>query len=415
MKNFILSLGSLFLLAASCNPIQNNDIGPVEANVRQMTATETELVQSNVEFAVRLFQKIEKEGPENHFTGPFSIHQALSMAMNGNEGDILKEFLDVLAFHGLSKDEANAAVKSLTNYLQSIDPKVKVNIANGIWYREGFTVRPPFKSAMNTYYNANVSALNFDEPNAHQLINNWIASQTNDLIKDILDAIPSDAVMYLVNAIYFKGDWKYQFDPQKTKKEPFFPKKGGSVQVDMMESKEKVALRAGGNNKVNYLEIPYSTGQYQMAIIQANSGELSSVLPEITTENLTFWSENARETTAILKMPKFKMRYKEDDLKSKLKKLGLVTPFSPHPENFSNMFEGNLPPMLISRVIHEAVIEVDEKGTEAAAATVVEIGLTSVSPGPMVITLDKPFYFLIKEKSSGAILFMGKLGNPSLL
>jgi serpin B len=415
MKNLILSISSLFLLAASCNPIQNTDIGPVEANTRQMTATETELVQSNVDFALRFFQEMEKENLDNYFTGPFSIHQALSMAMNGNEGDILKEYLDVLAFHGLSKEEANTAVKSLTSYLQNIDPKVKVNIANGIWYREGLRVQDPFKAAMNNYYNANVSALDFENPNAHQIINNWIASQTNDLIKDILNAIPNEAVMYLVNAIYFKGDWKYQFEPQRTKKESFFPEKGGIVQVDMMESKDKVGLKIGGNNHVNYLEIPYSTGQYQMAIIQPHSGNLSSILPEITTENLELWSKNVRESNVILKMPKFKMKHKEDNLRSKLEHLGLVTPFSPHLENFTKIFEGTFPPMLISRVIHEAVIEVDEKGTEAAAATVVEIGLTSVAPNPMVITLDKPFYFLIKEKSSGAILFMGKLGDPSLL
>ncbi|RZS96956.1 serpin family protein [Cecembia calidifontis] len=415
MKNVILLLTAIFLAAASCNPVQNSDIEPVEANLRQLTSNEAEMVQSNVDFALRFFQEMEKENLDNHFTGPFSIHQALSMAMNGNEGDILQEYLDVLAFHGLTKEEANTAIKSLTEYLKNVDPKVKVNIANGIWYREGLRVQAPFKTAMETYFNANISALNFEHPNAHQVINNWIASQTNDLIKDMLNSIPREAVMYLVNAIYFKGDWKFQFDPQKTKKEPFFPEKGGSVQVDMMESKEKVTLKTGGNGRVNYLEIPYSTGQYQMAIIQANSGTLSSILPEITTENLALWSENSRESNVILKMPKFKMRYKEENLNSKLENMGLVTPFSPNPANFTKIFEGSFPPMLISRVIHEALIEVDEKGTEAAAATIIEISVTSMPSGPSIIKLDKPFYFLIKEKNSGSILFMGKLGNPSLL
>lgn len=415
MRNYILSLCSLFLLAASCNPLDNTDIGPVEANLRPMTVSETEMVQSNAEFAIRFFQEMEKENLNNFFTGPFSIHQALSMAMNGNEGEILQEYLDVLAYHGLSKEEANQAVKSLTTYLKEVDPKVKVNIANGIWYREGLSVQVPFKSAMETYYDANISALDFNEPNAHQVINNWIASQTNDLIKNMLDGIPREAVMYLVNAIYFKGDWKYQFDPQKTKKEPFYPENGPTIQVDMMESKGKVGLNIGGNAKVNYLEIPYSTGQYQMAIIQPQSGPLSSILPEITAKNLALWSENARESSVILKMPKFKMKHKENDLRAKLENMGLVIPFSPNSDNFTKIFEGTFPPMLISRVIHEALIEVDEKGTEAAAATIIEIGVTSMPSGPTIITLDKPYYFLIKEKSSGAILFMGKLGNPSLL
>ncbi|RPA68289.1 serpin family protein [Cyclobacteriaceae bacterium YHN15] len=415
MRKIILSFSSLFMLFVSCNPLMDTDIGPVEPNLRQMTATETEMVQSNAEFAIRFFQEMEKENLENYFTGPFSIHQALSMAMNGNEGEILQEYLDVLAYHGLSKEEANQAVKSLTTYLKEVDPKVKVNIANGIWYREGLSVQVPFKSAMETYYDANISALDFNEPNAHQVINNWIASQTNDLIKNMLDGIPREAVMYLVNAIYFKGDWKYQFDPQKTKKEPFYPENAAAVQVDMMESKGKVGLKIGGNEKVNYLEIPYSTGQYQMTILQPNSGSLDGILPEITAENLMFWSENAREASVILKMPKFKMKHKENDLRVKLENMGLITPFSPNSDNFTKIFEGTFPPMLISRVIHEAIIEVDEKGTEAAAATIIEIGLTSMPSGPTIITLDKPYYFLIKEKSSGAILFLGKLGSPDKL
>jgi serine protease inhibitor len=415
MRKFILFFGSLFMLVISCNPLMDTDIGPVEPNLRQMTASETEMVQSNAEFAIRFFQEMEKENLENYFTGPFSIHQALSMAMNGNEGEILQEYLDVLAYHGLSKEEANQAVKSLTAYLKEVDPKVKVNIANGIWYRDGLLVQTDFKSAMQNYYNANISALDFIEPNAHQVINNWIASQTNDLIKNMLDGIPREAVMYLVNAIYFKGDWKYQFDPQKTKKEPFYTESGATIQVDMMESKGKVGLKIGGNASVNYLEIPYSTGQYQMAIIQPQSGSLSSILPEITAENLTFWSENAREASVILKMPKFKMKHKENNLRVKLENMGLVTPFSPNSDNFTKIFEGTFPPMLISRVIHEAIIEVDEKGTEAAAATIIEIGVTSMPSGPTIITLDKPYYFLIKEKSSGAILFLGKLGSPDKL
>ena len=415
MRFFVLSLGCLFLLAASCNPLQNTDIGPVEANVRQMTNSENELVQSNVDFALRFFQEMEKENLDNYFTGPFSIHQALSMAMNGNEGEVLQEFLEVLAFHGLSKEEANQTVKSLTEYLMKVDPKVKVNIANGIWYREGLQVQTTFKEAMNTYYNANVSALDFEQPNAHQIINNWIASQTNDLIKDILDGIPRDAVMYLVNAIYFKGDWKYQFDPKNTKKEPFYPENGSSVQVDMMDSSDKIKINIGGNNRVNYFEIPYSTGQYQMAIIQPKNDNLQNIISDITPENLNSWSKNSFESEVVLKMPKFKIKHKIENLKEQLMEMGLVQAFTPNQGNFTKLFEGNLPPLMISRVIHEALIEVDEKGTEAAAATVVEVVLTSMPAGPTHITLDKPFYFLIKEKSSGAVLFMGKLGNPSLL
>jgi serine protease inhibitor len=415
MKNFIVIISTLFLLS-SCEWLQEKDTDPITANVRDLSLTEEKLVDSNADFALRFFQELEKENKENFFIGPYSIHQVLSMAMNANEGEVIKEYLNVLGYGDLTMDQANQANKSLTEYLKNIDAKVKINIANSIWHEMSFGVNSGLKRDLENFYSAKISGLNFSQSNAHQVINQWVASQTNNLIKDLLDRIPPDAIMYMVNTIYFKGDWRYTFDPKKTKKENFYLENGTPILVDMMESSDKTEVRQWSNSNISYLEIPYSTGQYQMSIISAVNGSLKDISTELTAKNMKTWSENASKRSVILKMPKFKMRHKIENLNQNLIDMGLKSPFVGHPSNFTRLFVGqNLPPIKISRIMHEAVIEVDEKGTEAAAATIAEIVLTSVPSGPTTLVIDKPFYFLIREQSSGAILFLGKYSNPMQL
>jgi serine protease inhibitor len=248
------------------------------------------------------------------------------------------------------------------------------------------------------------------------VINNWISQQTEGLIQDMIDEIPPNAVMYLVNAIYFKGDWKYSFDADKTQKAPFHVSPSREVEVDMMQLGDAATFHYYSGNNFRYFEIPYSTGQFSMGILTGTNHNLDDALDQLSFENLETWREQATETNFILKMPKFKMRKKMENMKEDLIDMGLEKPFYFHPENFTLLFENPHDELKISRVIHDAFIEVDEVGTEAAAATVVEIvERVSLPPGPTLITLDQPFLFFIQEKHSGAILFMGKLGNPELL
>ncbi|WP_373496990.1 serpin family protein [Aquiflexum sp.] len=409
--SFIPFICLTYLVSCAQVPQVPNDILP---NIRTLDQEEIRLVNSSSEFAMELFREIEKSEDGNYFFSPYSIHQALSMAMNGNEGEVLEEFLKVLHFEGLDLSKANDANKGLTEFLKNVDLKVAINIANAIWYRQGLSVQPPFKATMENYYGANVEALDFNQPNSHQVINNWIERETRGLIKNMLDGIPNEAIMYLVNAIYFKGDWKTPFHPSKTSKQNFYPEKSPSTQVDMMSTGGKIKVNYFQSGQLQYLELPYSTGQYNMGIVYHSEGKLSSLMPEITFENIRSWQQQSRENEMIVEMPKFKMEYKLENLKQHLMDLGLKKAFEPSPKNFTKLFENPLMDMYISRIIHQAMIEVDEKGTEAAAATVVEIGVTSMPVTPTFIRLDKPFLFFIKEKHSGTILFMGKMENPSL-
>ncbi|MGY6520392.1 MAG: serpin family protein [Mongoliitalea sp.] len=405
----------LIVLVVACLPGEPPLSGRVEPNLRALSASEEKLSESSTQFAINLFQQLNQaDEVKNQFFSPYSIHQALAMTMNGNEGDVKQEFLDILQMQGMSLAEANQAVKDLTTFLLEVDAKVKLNIANGIWYKEGYQVQAPFKEAANRYFNAEVASLDMFNQNSVNIINNWIAQQTNNLIREMLDQIPPNAVMYLVNAIYFKGVWTYNFPKANTKKEKFTLRNGQEVQVDMMDLKDASDMKYGFGQGAAYLEIPYSSEQYSMGVLFIESGDLSQLAPLLTLENLTEWRNNARERAVILKMPKFKISYKIDNMKEDLMAMGLVRPFSFHPDNFTLLFSNPTDDLKISRVIHQAFIEVDEKGTEAAAATIVEVTerFSAGPSGPIRITLDRPFIFFIQEKHSGAILFMGKLENP---
>jgi len=270
---------------------------------------------------------------------------------------------------------------------------------------------------LEDYYKAEVAGIDVFDPKSVDIINGWIERNTEGLIKDMLDRIPPDAVMYLVNAIYYKADWKYRFDAGETKKEPFYIAPDKKVEVDMMSLGKGAEMKLYAGDTYNYLEIPYSTGQYSMGVVLPNGHNMEEIEEEVTLENLNLWRDQAQETNLLLKMPKFKLREKQENMAEDLMDMGLRIPFGFDDRNFTLLFDNPTNPLKVSRIIHDAVIEVDERGSEAAAATVVEIvELSSAGPStPKVFALDRPFIFFIQEKHSGAVLFMGKLGDPSLL
>lgn len=414
-KNYFLYSLFLVFLFSSCDWGSSGEEQPTP-NLRALKVEEQEMVASSSRFAVDLFHQLQEKEAPNQFYSPYSIHQALSMAMNGNDGEVLDEFIRVLRFEGMALEEANEAAKSLTEFLLQLDPKVKLSIANAIWYRQGFDLNPEFGKTVRESFAAEVAGLDMGNPQSVNIINDWIEAKTEGLIKDMLDQVSPEAVMYLVNAIYFKADWKYRFDAANTEKAPFKVSPSKEVEVDMMRMDEPTTLRYFRTEELEYLEIPYSTGHYTMGVITSSDFGLDDKLQDFSFEDLEYWREQASEANWILQMPKFKMRYKMEDMSEDLKAMGLRKPFTPSSTNFNQLFSNPSQDMYISQVIHDALIEVDETGSEAAAATVVEVELTSIAPGePGIFRLDKPFVFLIQDSHSGAILFMGKLGDPSLL
>ncbi len=402
-------LSTAFLVAAlvlaSCELIGPDEDG----DLRDLTDEEKEIVESDNRFGLSLFREINKaEADSNVFISPFSVSMALSMTLNGAAGQTLEDMKNTLEVKGLTMEQINQANKSLMELLQNIDPKVNFQVANSIWYREQFEVLARFIEVNQTYFDAEISEENFASPEAVTKINNWVKDKTNGRIEEIIDEIAPDVMMYLINAIYFKGTWLYEFDPDDTKKAPFYLADGTSTEVDMMS--QKASLAYYGTDDYLAVDLPYGNGQFSMTAILPNQEiGVDGFIADLTEEKWSDLTSRLEEKDVTVFMPKFELTY-DKELKDVLSALGMEIAFSDGAD-----FSGINPDrdLYISRVLHKANVTVDEEGTEAAAVTAVEIRETSVGLEEQVVRLDRPFIFVIREHHSGSILFMGKMANPS--
>lgn len=373
---------------------------------RELTASEISLIEADNDFAFRVFNKINKaDADQNIFISPFSISMALGMTLNGADGATKTAMEEVLGYYGMTTEEINSSYRSLYNFLSQMDWDVELNIANSIWYREGFPVKQDFIDVNKTYFNAEIAELNFSDSGAADLINGWINSKTNGKIPKVIeDTIDHYIVMYLINAIYFKGVWQNRFDPDDTRDKDFFLEDGSTKTVKMMLMNNSARLYK--NVDYEALELPYGEGHYNMTIILPRAGLSVNELVESMTQEewQTIRSSMQDEQELLIEIPRFKLTYKKS-LKETLKDMGMGVAFTSQ-ANFLNIADA---PLAIDDVIHSTFVEVNEEGTEAAAVTVVSIRLTSAPPG---FVADRPFLFIISEKKTDTILFMGKMLDP---
>lgn len=383
------------------------DEGPNTPNTRPLTVQEQKTVTSSNDFAFRSFAELSKaDAGENIFISPLSISMALTMTYNGADGETKQAIGQTLGFEAASDEDINKSYKDLVALLQGIDKKVIFTSANSLWHSNLVRLQAPFVQLNKDYFNATVRGLDFDSPGAVGEINNWVKNNTNNKIDKILDEIKRGQVLFLINAIYFKGTWTHPFDKNLTKPGQFRLENGSSVTHDFMTMKKGGYLYYSDNN-VEMIDLPYGNEQYSMTIVLPGGDKnLGQLIPELNAANLDNWLANSTKRTWDLHMPKFKLEY-EEVLNEMLSKLGMGVAFTGG-ANFSRMLEGQSN-MAISQVKHKTFVEVNEEGTEAAAVTSVGIEVTSLPPS---VRIDRPFVFMIREKSSGAILFIGKLMQP---
>ena len=384
---------------------------PVDREPKKVVLTKkvAEIIQADRQFAFELFQEVHALAEEdNLMISPLSVSYALGMTLNGAVGPTRDAFHHVLHFEGLTDQEVNESYQDLMSQLVALDKNVKFSIANSIWYRLGFEVLEAFIATNREYFDAAVEELDFSDPEAVDIINGWIEEKTNGKIKDMLDDIPEYAVMYLVNAIYFNATWKYQFEPEETFEDDFILEGGGTQRCDFMQVE-------GGFNFTSHdlftaVELPYGDSAFSMVVLLPNSGKsLSELVEELNAETWNSWFSNSYMANVQIQLPKFKYGFKSL-LKRPLIDLGLGIAFT-DTADFSKITTRE--PIYISRVIHQTFIDVQEEGTEAAAATIVEMRNLSASPGePALFRVDRPFLYVIKENSTGTLLFMGKVGKP---
>lgn len=406
MKSSLSILLALFLLfAVSCN--QDDITLPKTITLDEKS---TELIEAENEFGLELFQKIYtgEEAADNIMVSPLSVSLALAMTYNGANGETQKAMEETLKVYGLSPDEINESYASLVAALKSLDPKVILEIANAIYYREGFPVEQDFVSTNQNYYDAEVEALNFSSPQAVNIINDWVADKTHDKIDKILDNISGDHVMFLLNAIYFKGIWQSEFDEDYTEDLPFYLENGSTAQVPTMQKTESLPYYS--NNVFRAVKLAYGAGNYNMFVfLPQEENSLEDIVDELSVDTWKSWMESFTDTVNIdLKLPRLKYKY-EITLNEVLADMGMGVAFGDGAD-FTGINKGG--GLKIDYVKHKTFIEVNEKGTEAAAVTVVAIGYTSVGPQNMQFNVNRPFLYAITEKDTDAILFMGTVKNP---
>jgi len=397
------------LLIISCAKDKTNQINEKKLQPIALTVEQKALVQSNNQFAFTLFNKAcNNETQKNLFISPFSVSMALSMTLNGAAGSTKTGMENTLGYAGQQISAINDYNKLLAGQLQSIDEHVTFNIANSIWYRNTFSVLPSFLTTNQNYYNAEVSALDFNSPSAVNTINNWVSAKTNKAIPTIIDNIPAANIMYLINALYFKGSWRNQFDASKTTDQNFYKEDKTTVQCKMMT--QDITFPCYGNDTFGAIELPYGQGNFVMTILLPKTGKTTSDI--LATFNASTWqtiTDGLLPTSLKFSMPRFKMSY-ETSLNGLLSSMGMADAFNSTVANFTGINAGG--GLFISEVKHKTLVDVNEEGTVAAAVTSVAVTLTAM-PLIGVVTVDKPFVFVISEKSTGAILFTGRIMDPT--
>ena len=404
MKKYILSL-FIVALAASCTN-QNEPI-PVPKDAEPIVlraALEKRVAQDN-EFAFDLFKKtIDDSGETNVFVSPLSVSIALGMAWNGANGETKTQMETALKMSGMSVNDINDYYKIMQTTLPTIDPTTKLSIANSLWYRTGFPVKSNFLTVNSTYFNAEVRELDFEKAWAVDTINNWCSRKTNKLIPTIIEIIPNDAMMYLINAVYFKGIWRNKFDKKVTVESNFTNEAKQQVKVNMMYQKDTFNYTTDAD--AQYLDMPYGNKAFSMTVILPSGNKTTAdILNNMTVEKWNSTLAQMTEREVIVHFPRFKVENKFT-LNNVLKTMGMPLAFTDYAD-FSNISDIAL---MISKVLHKTYVTVDEEGTEAAAVTSIEFTTTSMPDYP-VFTVNKPFVFVIREQSTGVILFIGKMGT----
>ncbi len=388
---------------------KSNEPSPVGEKI-VLNEKSGKLVQAGNNFGFALLSKSLDGTIQNRMISPLSVSTALSMTLNGAKGTTLTDIQKTLGYDGLTKEEVNAIQKDLIAALIKADPNVAMKIANSVWVRKDFTVLDPFITANQSYYNAQVSKIDFN-PAAVTTINKWVSDHTNGKIPTILSSIASNEVMFLINAIYFNGNWKYQFETSKTANEQFTGTDQKVISVPMMKMENKFAYSVQPGFKA--LKMPYGADKFQMVWLLPDVGTTPDKLA--STLNSAKWTTlmAALQNTTKLPVwiPKFKFSW-EKTLNDMLSSLGMSIAFDSNKADFSAI--NPTQQLYITKVIHKTFIDVSESGTEAAAVTSVGVGTTSMPIDPPSFYLTRPFLFFITEEDTGAILFAGKVENPLL-
>jgi serpin B len=370
-----------------------------------------DIVDANNQFGIDVLQKLAEEEDGNIFISPYSIFTALSMTYEGARGNTADEMANVLHLPDKDRERLGSFAK-VQNDINKGSTEYDLSTANAIWPQEGGNFKELFLNTIKQYYYGKVQELDYDtDPEAcRKTINDWVENQTKDRIKDLIPRGVIDTLTYLVltNAIYFKGEWVYEFDEDDTEEKTFHAP-SGDVRTDMMHLKveDEDSLPFFENSDMKAVELPYKGDQLSMVLVLPKTGTIDELVTAMDRDMLEEIEDGLEEEELDVYIPKFKLETKYS-LVPVMKALGMMEAFGD--ADFSGMTDDV--PLQISEIIHQTFIEVDEKGTEAAAATAVVMRETSVGES-YVFNANQPFLYMIRQNDTGNILFMGTMKDPT--
>ncbi|MEA5524227.1 serpin family protein [Nodularia spumigena] len=426
-RRYGVSLGRRYVLAAAsvvlfgvlgCSQVSGNTNSLTQSEQpysetrlpKKTLISDAKLVDANNKFGFKLFSEIWKNhsSQDNIFVSPSSVAIALAMVYNGASGSTQQAMAKTLELQGMSLPEINSAYATLKELLENPDPQVQLTIANSLWANQEATLQPNFLQSTQEFYKAKVTNLDFKDAASANTINEWVKDSTRGKINKIVEKIEPDQVLFLINAIYFKGKWSNQFDKSQTAKHPFTSISGEQKQHPMMSQTGE--YRYYENDQFQAVSLPYGEdGKVSFYIfLPKEESNLQTFSENLNFDNWEKWLSQFRNRDGFIRLPRFKTDY-DVTLNDALKALGMAEAFT-NQANFSGMGKN----LKISEVKHKTFVEVNEEGTEAAAATSVGMVPTSFreKPEPFRMIVDRPFFSVIRDNQTGSILFMGSITDP---
>lgn len=399
-----LALALSFACTSATEP-RGSQSPVLESLPRQLTAGERSVADAANEFSFALFRQLSAaQRDSNVFTSPLSASMALGMAMNGAAGATYDQMRGTLAFGSAEESDINAGYHGLIDLLRGLDRSVEFRIANSIWYRNDFPFEQSFLDAGTHWFDAKVSGLDFDDPESVNTINQWVSTATADKIPTIVDRIDDSNVMFLINAIYFKGSWRDRFDAAQTTDAPFHGIAG--------DQPAKLMHRTGDMNYLatptfEAVDLPYGNSAFSMTVLlPREETSVESLAASLQRSSWTSWMSEFHSADVDLYLPRFRLEW-DRKLNGDLQSLGMRDAFVGNVADFSRMSPRGHE-LYISEVKQKTYVNVDEEGTEAAAVTSVGVSVTSARQ-TVPVRVDRPFVFAIRERLTGTIIFMGKI------
>ena len=399
-----LLMSAALFTTASCDSSSDDSETP-QPTVCPTEESLVHIVSASTNNAFPLFSEVDAitDANENFTISPLSLSEALAIASNGANGDTRKQITEIIGVNGMSKEIVNETFNSLNDYLANADSKTTFSIANSVWIDEGFEVKPEFlndkKLIGETFYQ------NLSSTKTMNDFNNWCDTKTNGCIKKVLsEPLSGDCMMVIANALHFKGMWKYRFDKKNTSEQDFYNSDGTKSKVKMMSQKCKFLAYSGEN--MDMVELPYGNENFCMDVILPHEGKnLDECMKDFTLNTFLYeYIKDSKQTDVVVQMPRMKLECTKS-LITPLMAMGMTDAFLDGKADFTGISDSRI---FISDVKQSTYVNVDEEGTEAAAVTTVEL-TQKVNDNVPEFRMDRPFTYIIRERTTDTILFMGKV------